>query len=329
MRPEISIVTPVWNDGRYLSEAVESVRALEEVDWELILADDGSTDPATLAILKRFESEGIEVVRVPHGGAAWARNAAIRRARSDVILPLDADNRLRATFAKRALEYLEASPGVDIVYGPCFKFGEREEIVDPPEFDLDQLLGANFIDTCAAFRRKVWERTGGYEPEMLFWADWGFWLAAASEGFRFARMGGEVTFDYRVRENSLTSHLANDRAIHRALWAHVLSRHSELYRRRLPEVFTLLRLSLQEFAKGFEVKDRYIASLQAALIEKDQYTVSLGDLLAARDRELARIKAALASLVARARYSSREPEHRSELRPDALIRDLEALLERV
>src|SRR5262245_60978570 len=90
--PTISVILPTFNRVAMLGEAIESVRRQTFDDWELIVADDGSTD-ATLEQLESLGEPRLRVVRLTHtGSAAGARNAALKVAVGDWIAFLDSDD---------------------------------------------------------------------------------------------------------------------------------------------------------------------------------------------------------------------------------------------
>jgi len=147
---------------------------------------------------------GYSVVAQPNRGVGAARNAGIRLAKGEFILPLDSDNRLRDVYLNEGVSLLKENPSVGVVYADAEYFGERKGRWDVPEFDLLSLIRMNFIDACALYRRKLWEEVGGYDEHMpwMGWEDWEFWLRVASHGGTFVHLP-QVGFDYRVRKDSM------------------------------------------------------------------------------------------------------------------------------
>src|SRR5262245_10979391 len=94
----VSVVIPCFNLGRYLGEAVESVRRQSRKPAELIIVDDGSTDAETLNLFERLAREGVTILRQANQGAPAARNYGIRNASGPYILCLDADDVLEPAF---------------------------------------------------------------------------------------------------------------------------------------------------------------------------------------------------------------------------------------
>jgi len=230
--PELSIVIPTFNDAPLLVEALASVEQCQPRDCEVLVLDDGSSDPESLRVLERLESVGYTVLRQPNAGLSAARNALIRRARGRLILPVDADNRLLPGYIEQARHALAADPGLAIVYGDRKLFGAASETLRVPGFDLARMVDQNFIDACAMFRREVWEDVGGYDEGLRGFEDWEFWLHASRRGWRFAHLP-EAQFEYRVRPGSLLSR-CNTRRGRWRFRRHLLRKHPDLLTRLLP-----------------------------------------------------------------------------------------------
>jgi len=200
--PRLSVIIPCHDDGDYLIDAVASVERNAPAETELIIVDDGSTQPRTREVLAALREAGHRVIEQPHSGLSAARNNGIAASAGDYFLPLDADNRLLPGFAEEAVALLDADPSAGVVYGDRREFGSRSGDVAVPEFDLPAMLWSNSIDACAVVRRAVWSDTGGYDAAFSAWGDWDFWLGAAGHGWRFVRIP-RPTFEYRIRPDSM------------------------------------------------------------------------------------------------------------------------------
>jgi len=202
---KVSIVIPCFNDGVMLHEALASVeKVANENLLEVILVDDGSSEIETKKILTEVEKAGYCVVSQSNRGVSAARNAGIRLAKGEFILPLDSDNRVRDVYLKEAVSLLKENSNIGVIYTDAEYFGEREGRWNVPEFDLLSLVRMNFIDVCALYRKKLWEEVGGYDEQMppMGLEDWDFWLRMALRGSRFVHVP-KIGFDYRVRSESL------------------------------------------------------------------------------------------------------------------------------
>jgi glycosyltransferase involved in cell wall biosynthesis len=215
MQSSVSIVIPVYNQGHFLQETLQSIEEARTAELrEVIIVDDGSTDPETLNVLHSMEESPYTLIRQPNRGLGAARNAGIRVAQGEFILPVDSDNRIRRPYLAEGPVLLHRDQSVGIAYGDAEYFGERTGRWRVPQFDLVRLVDANFIDACALFRKRVWEDVGGYDEHMphMGWEDWDFWLRAAVRGWRFVHLQ-EVTFDYRVRAGSMLTEVNRHNAV--------------------------------------------------------------------------------------------------------------------
>ena len=77
----ISIVTPMYNGERFITQTIESVLAQSYKDWEMLIVDDGSKDKGA-AIVEAYSAKDsrVKLIRQPNGGSASARNHALRAA---------------------------------------------------------------------------------------------------------------------------------------------------------------------------------------------------------------------------------------------------------
>ena len=202
---KVSIVIPCHNQGTKLREAVASIEQVRNANLlEVIVVDDGSSDVKTRKILAELEQDGHYVLPEPNRGLGAARNAGIRRAKGEFILPLGSDNRLRDAYLNEGVSLLKNNICLGVVYTDAEYFGDRTGRSHVQEFDLLSMIRGNFIDTCALFRKKLWEEVGGYDEHMPWtgWEDWDFWLRVANRQGTFVHLA-KVGFDHRVRSDSL------------------------------------------------------------------------------------------------------------------------------
>jgi glycosyltransferase involved in cell wall biosynthesis len=242
---DVTVVVPCYNHGQFLREAIESAEKSRAVQFEIIVVDDGSTDPSTLEVMAQLRGDGYQVIRhAENRGVSAARNTAIARARGRYILPLDADNRIRPDYLRLGASILDRAPTVGVVYGDIECFGEETAHVATLEFSVERLMIDNIVDNCAVFRRAIWEECGGYDTEMpdrLGYEDWDLWLQAAKRGWGFVRIP-EVMLDYRVRSDSMvrTCRIPEN---HRRLVSYLAMKHRDFYAAHLPEILALARRS--------------------------------------------------------------------------------------
>ena len=201
----VSIVIPCYNDGAMLREALASVEEVRNANvLEVIIVDDGSSEAETTRILNEVAEAGYRVLPQSNRGVSAARNAGIRLAKGEFILPLDSDNRLRDVYLNEGVSLLKKHPSIGVIYTDAEYFGDRSGRWHVPNFNLSSLLRMNFIDACALYRKKLWEELGGYDEQAVCMGleDWDFWLRVAWHGGSFVHLP-KIGFDYRVRRGSL------------------------------------------------------------------------------------------------------------------------------
>ena len=222
--PEVTVVITCFELGAYLGEAVDSALAQEA---HVVVVDDGSREPATLAALEALP-DAVELVRQENRGAAAARNAGLERVRTPYALVLDGDDRLAPSALATLRGVLDAEPGVGFAYGLMEQFGEMSGVLRFPPYDPYALLYRHTIGLSALARTEVFERTGGFDPAFGAYEDWELWLHALACGFR-GRQVPEVTLHYRRRAGSK---FGSDRREYRSAARSLRTKHRDLYAQR-------------------------------------------------------------------------------------------------
>jgi glycosyltransferase involved in cell wall biosynthesis len=218
-------------------DAISSVEECQEKVYEIIIVNDGSTDPYTCEVMEQLKKKGYFVVEQENLGLSAARNTGIKLAKGQYILPLDSDNKIRPNYIFKGIEILDKLPEVGVVYGDAEYFGDKSGLWKVPEFDLRLLLLGNYIDACAVFRKSVWEDCGYYDTEMPIqgYEDWNFWLSIAEKGWKFYHIP-EVLFDYRVRSGSMVTN-CNIPENQRLLIQYVANKHSDILREEYQKLY--------------------------------------------------------------------------------------------
>ncbi|MBQ6527691.1 MAG: glycosyltransferase family 2 protein, partial [Clostridia bacterium] len=102
-QPLVSVIMPCYNDGKYIAESVASLSGQTYSNLELIIIDDGSDDPETVAALDKIAFPKLKVLHTNHVGPAGARNCGIAQAKGVYILPLDADDTIDPSYIAKAV----------------------------------------------------------------------------------------------------------------------------------------------------------------------------------------------------------------------------------
>jgi len=114
--PLVSVIIPVYNDDRYLAEAIESVVSQTHQPVELIVVDDGSTDQSG-EVARSFADRGVRYCHQVHAGIGPARNKGVELAQGDFLAFLDADDRWPQEKTERQLRAFESDPTLEMVFG--------------------------------------------------------------------------------------------------------------------------------------------------------------------------------------------------------------------
>ncbi len=208
--PLVSIIIPCYNQGQYLAESIGSVLASDFYDLEIIVVDDGSTDPATITLLEQLNHPKTKLIRQENRGLAGARNRGIAEAQGTYILPLDADDRIGPGYLSQAVAALEADPNLGIVYCRAEKFGAEQGEWRLAPFSRWRMGLGNIIFCSAFYRRADWQQVGGYDETLRRgWEDWDFWLSLLELGCR-VRCLDLVGFQYRKQITSMAAGMGHE-----------------------------------------------------------------------------------------------------------------------
>ena len=209
-RPLVTLVIPCFNYGHFLEAALSSVRAQTLQDLEVVVIDDGSTDPDTRKVLDALEAKGVRVVRQPNGGLARTRNRGAELARGKYVCFLDPDDVLEPTYLEKAAVLLERIPSLGSAYSWLRCFGESEEVWETEELRPDTMRERNLSPSHSVLRKAAWEevrrRNGeGYQPRWDgVFEDWVFWIDMMTAGYG-GRVIPEPLIRYRVHAASLSA----------------------------------------------------------------------------------------------------------------------------
>ena len=242
----VSIIMPCYNDGKYILEAIESIRKQTYTNWELIIVDDGSDDEETLKIIKGLGDEKIKVFHTEHLRPAGARNYGISHATGTYILPLDSDDTIDKTYIQKAVEVIDNNPKVGVVYCQADLFGEKSGLWDLPKYSFNTMLLDNIVFVTALFYKSDWEKVGGFNTAMVAgMEDYDFWLSIMSLGREIYQIP-EVLFHYRIKPVSRTTGFQNNCIQVQQTYRQIYENHKDFYHKHMDEYAVVLRDALIE-----------------------------------------------------------------------------------
>lgn len=231
--PRVAIVVPCFNHGEFLPEALASVEAQTLQEIELVIVDDGSSDPGTLEVLDGCRREGRRVIRTDNRGLPAARNTGIRATTAGYVCALDADDRLAPAWLEKASAVLDSRPDLAFVSHWLRAFGAEEWEWKPERCDFPTLLAFNTVNGAALVRRAALDEVGGFDERFTRGCeDWDLWISLVERG-RNGVILPEALFEYRRRPGSM-SRVMMGSGVHVEVLEQLVRKHEEAYRAYLP-----------------------------------------------------------------------------------------------
>jgi glycosyltransferase involved in cell wall biosynthesis/protein-L-isoaspartate O-methyltransferase len=180
----LSFVTPNFNDGKTIERQVDSIMDQDYKYIEQIIVDDGSTDGSKKILdklAKKYKGR-LKVIYLPKNeGACTARNIGAAEAKGKYLSFLPADAKLYPGVARIWVETLEDNPQYDFLYGG-YKFTDDNynEIYNymGDDFDPYFLKITNYIDGSYPLKKELFDKMGGWDPQIKSLQDWDLWLNA-------------------------------------------------------------------------------------------------------------------------------------------------------
>jgi glycosyltransferase involved in cell wall biosynthesis len=173
-RPAVSVILPTYQRAHLVGDAIGSVLRQTFPNFELLVVDDGSTD-ATAAVVASSSDDRVRFLPLEHRGRSQARNEGLARARGELVVFLDSDDRVDPTWIEELCRpFADASVGcvccgAHIVTERPEIGMHAEEILEPACLSAvcsDQI--GLFLAGTFAVRRRVIEAAGGYDPHLSF-----------------------------------------------------------------------------------------------------------------------------------------------------------------
>jgi glycosyltransferase involved in cell wall biosynthesis len=180
--PRLSVLVPCYDDGATVGEAVASI--VEDEDVEVVVIDDGSRDPHTVAVLDDLAARGaVRLVRQDNRGVAAALRAGTAAATASYVFILNSDDLVEARALATLADALDDDPGADFAFGWIHFFGDVDFVARQPPWNPWILLYSNRWAISSLYRRDALDAVGGV-PEGTEYEDWGLLLGFAQQNRR-------------------------------------------------------------------------------------------------------------------------------------------------
>lgn len=246
---KVSIIIPIYNTEKYLSETIYSVKNQNFTDWECVIINDGSTDKSESVVLENIKDDNrFRYVYQENTGVCIARNNAIKISVGEYILCLDADDLISKNFLYETIKVLESDPKVRIASSRVNYFGRARGVLEVVSYDMATLLAANQIVVTSLFHREDFDRIGGFNENMKEGLeDWDFWISILKRGGKI-ECASNAIFYYRILKKSRNTNVNGEKIsqLRYQLWLN----HKELFSQYFVNpTFSFEYLSLLESAE--------------------------------------------------------------------------------
>jgi glycosyltransferase involved in cell wall biosynthesis len=210
-KPRISVLMPVYNNDRYVADAVDSILNQTVDDFEFIIVDDGSTDQ-TSAILSQYENRDarIRVIRRSNGGIVSALNEGLAFCGGEYIARMDGDDIAYSNRFALQMDYLDKHPDCVVVGGIFMGIDEEGKTLGPYRFVRNKVTSfrtfpiqvALTVHPLAMIRKQALLALGGYRATFPHAEDYELFLRISKYG-RVHNLN-EILLNYRNHEQSVS-----------------------------------------------------------------------------------------------------------------------------
>jgi glycosyltransferase involved in cell wall biosynthesis len=181
--PIVSILTPSYNQGRFLEETIQSVLSQDYPNLEYIIIDGCSTD-GSVEIIQRYASQLTWWVSEPDQGQTDAINKGFAHAHGEVFAWLNSDDTYQPGAITQAIEFLQTHPQAAMVYGDANLIDEQGKVIGrfpARQTNLKKMLrgSVHIPQQTTFFWAHLWRQVGPLDPSFQFAMDYDLWVRLA------------------------------------------------------------------------------------------------------------------------------------------------------
>lgn len=214
---KISVVMSVYNDGQFVTQAVQSILSQTFADFEFVIVDDGSIDD-TIAQIETFNDPRIRIIRQQNYGLATALNRGMEDSCGQYIARQDGDDISALDRLENQSDFLDAHPEIGLVGTRSIVIDEVGQEIERKKLPVDNTeiqqallspdVGNPIVHGSVMFRRALALQIGGYRQEFKHSQDRDLWLRLA-EKTQLANLP-MYAYCWRLRSGSVTTAKGED-----------------------------------------------------------------------------------------------------------------------
>jgi glycosyltransferase involved in cell wall biosynthesis len=205
--PLVSVITPSFNQARYLEATIQSVIGQDYPRIEYIIVDGGSTD-GSVDVIKKYQDKLSWWVSEKDKGQTDAINKGFNRAKGEILAWINSDDTYNPGAMGEAVKYLVNHPEVALVYADCNFIDEEDRIIgkfNSAQTDIRRLRRGyvHIPQQTMFFRAKYWKELGPLDPSFYFAMDYDLWTRIAAHA-PFKYLAGKTWANFRLHTSGKT-----------------------------------------------------------------------------------------------------------------------------
>ncbi len=234
-KPLVSIVTPSYNQGKFIEDTLLSVKNQDYSNIEHIVVDGGSTDN-TLKILKKYEGTyNLRWISEADKGQSNAVNKGFKIVKGDIVGWINSDDGyFDISTISSVVKYFDKHPGVNVIYGNAAEIDENNlisGIINARKFNYNYLRKTCFLIQPAVFFRRSVIENFKLNEKLEFAMDYDFWLRISKKN-KFKYMNRILAVDRNQQnrktiagsDDMLKESISLSKEYHRLNWHDKISR---------------------------------------------------------------------------------------------------------